>query len=69
MNSQIHAEVLLLKFYLQRYPEKAAQLAINHLEDYLILLNEYKNLQDQIELLQQFKSPLISRPDSQVLLN
>jgi hypothetical protein len=60
MNSLIHAEVQQLKLYLQTYPRKAAQLAVNHLEDYLILLNECQLLDEQIVLLRQSKAPSIS---------
>ena len=37
MNAKIHAEVQQLKIYLQKYPQQAIQLAVNHLKDYLIL--------------------------------
>lgn len=64
MNSQIHAEVQQLRRYLQKHPEKAVKHAVNYLEDYLVLLNEFKHLQDQIRLLQQSKTPLISLDSS-----
>ena len=56
MNAKIHAEVQQLKIYLQKYPQQAIQLAVNHLKDYLILLNECQRLKDQIELF----NPLLS---------
>jgi hypothetical protein len=64
MNEKNHAEVQQLRLYLQKYPEQAAQLAINHLEDYFVLLNEFKHLQDQIKLFGQSKTPLISSDPS-----
>jgi hypothetical protein len=60
MNLNIDTEIQQLKLHLQRHPEQAAQLAINHLEDYLVLLNEYNHLQQQIDRLRQSKSSLIS---------
>jgi hypothetical protein len=68
MNPHIRAELRRLKVHLQRYPEQAEQLAINHLEDYLILLNECQRLQDQIELFGQSKTFLIS-PDLNSSIN
>jgi predicted FMN-binding regulatory protein PaiB len=53
MNPNIHAEVQRLKLHLQRYPEQSAQLAVNHLEDYLVLFSEYRLLQAQIRQLRQ----------------
>jgi hypothetical protein len=47
MKPHIFTELQQLKLHLQKYPEQAAQLALHHLEDYLILLNEYKHLQHQ----------------------
>jgi hypothetical protein len=64
MNAQIQAEVQQLKVYLQQHPEQAAQLAVNYLEDYFVLLNEFKHLQDQIKLFGQSKTPLISLDSS-----
>jgi hypothetical protein len=55
MNPQISNEVQELKLHLQRYPEQSAQLAVNHLEDYLVLLNEYNHLQQQIDRLRYAK--------------
>jgi hypothetical protein len=60
MNSQIQAETQQLKVYLDQYPYEAAQLAVNHLEDYLILLNEYQRLKEQIELFGQSKTSKVS---------
>ena len=60
MNPNIDAELQQLKVYLDQYPHEAAQLAVNHLEDYLVQLKEFKHLQDQIELLEQSKTPFIS---------
>ena len=60
MNAKIHAEVQQLKIYLQKYPQQAIQLAVNHLKDYLILLNECQRLKDQIELFNQSKSSKVS---------
>ena len=53
MNPNIDAEVQQLKIYLAQYPHEAAQLAVNHLEDYLILFNECQRLEDQIRQLRQ----------------
>lgn len=58
MNSHILAEVQKLRLYLQRHPQEAAKLAVNYLEDYLVLLNEFKLLQNQINHFQQSKTPL-----------
>jgi hypothetical protein len=60
MNEKNYAEVRRLKVHLQRHPEQSAQLAVNHLEDYLILLNECQRLQDQIELFKQSKISKVS---------
>jgi hypothetical protein len=60
MNPQISKEVQELKLHLQRYPEESTQLAVNHLEDYLVLLNEVTHLQQQIDRLRQSKSSLSS---------
>jgi hypothetical protein len=60
MNPHIRAEVRRLKVHLQRHPEQSAQLAVNHLEDYLVLLNECQRLQDQIELFKQSKTSSVS---------
>mgnify|MGYP003519414302 FL=1 len=60
MNPNIDAEVQQLKVYLDQYPHEAAQLAVNHLEDYLVQLKEFKHLQDQIELFKQSKTFKVS---------
>jgi hypothetical protein len=60
MNEKNHAEVQQLKLHLQQHPEQAFQLAIDHLYDYLILLNECRHLDQQVELLRQSKAPSIS---------
>jgi hypothetical protein len=53
MNSKILDEVQLLKLYLQRFPESATELAIAHLEDYLVLVSEYNRLTAQLKQLQR----------------
>lgn len=53
MNPNIDAELQQLKAYLAQYPHEAVQLAVNHLEDYLALLNECQRLKDQIRQLRQ----------------
>lgn len=68
MNFHIRAELRRLKVHLQRYPEQAEQLAIAHLEDYLILFNECRYLEKQIELLRQSKTHLVD-PDIDFSLN
>ncbi|NJO98919.1 MAG: hypothetical protein HC764_25405 [Pleurocapsa sp. CRU_1_2] len=60
MNPNIDAELQQLKAYLAQYPHEAVQLAVNHLEDYLILLNECQRLQDQIELFKQSRPSQVS---------
>lgn len=60
MNSLILAEVQKLKLYLQKYPKLATKMAVNHLEDYLVLFNECKHLEEQIALLRQSNAPSIS---------
>jgi hypothetical protein len=60
MNS-IQNDVWLLKLYLQRFPESATDLAIAHLEDYLVLVSEHDRLTAQLTQLKQ--SPFIFAPD------
>jgi hypothetical protein len=52
MNS-IQNDVEQLKLYLQRFPESAKDLAIAHLEDYLVLVSEYNRLTAQLQQLKQ----------------
>ena len=40
-------EVKRLKLHLEKYPQKAIELAISHFEDYLELVQEYKKLEQQ----------------------
>ena len=44
-------EVTKLKLYLQQHPEDSYQLAIDHFEDFLALVREYKKLQAEYNLL------------------
>jgi hypothetical protein len=60
MNPNIDAELQQLKAYLAQYPHEAVQLAVNHLEDYLALLNECQRLDKQIELFGQSKTSKVS---------
>ncbi len=41
-------EVVRLKFYLQKYPEKATELAIQHYEDFLALAIEHRKLKAKL---------------------
>ncbi len=41
-------EVVRLKFYLEKYPEKAIELAIQHYEDFLALVIEYRKLKAEL---------------------
>ncbi|MEY2833605.1 MAG: hypothetical protein RLZZ574_2864 [Cyanobacteriota bacterium] len=52
-----------MEVYIQKHPEQAVQLAINHLEDYLIVLNECRHLEEQIGLFGQSKAAKVS-PDN-----
>jgi hypothetical protein len=53
MNSKILDEVQLLKLYLKRFPQSATELAIAHLEDYLVLESEFNRLTAQLQQLKQ----------------
>lgn len=51
MNPQIQDEILRLKLYLKQYPHTATELAVVHLEDYLVLVSQYDQLQAKIKQL------------------
>lgn len=53
-------EVTKLKLYLQQHPEDSYQLAIDHFEDFLALVQEYKKLQAEYNLLKSQYSEFIS---------
>lgn len=63
---EIAFSVERLKRYLQQYPEKASQLAIDHFTDFLVLAHNYKKLKQDYHALQadltllQFKQPSFS---------
>ena len=42
-------QVVRLKMYLQRHPEEATELALQHYEDFLILAAKYRKLQSKLE--------------------
>ncbi|MGL6341125.1 MAG: hypothetical protein ACRC80_18545 [Waterburya sp.] len=42
-------QVVRLKMYLERNPQEAAELAIQHYEDFLALAAKYKKLQSKLE--------------------
>lgn len=42
-------QVVRLKMYLDKNPEEAAELAIQHYEDFLILAAKYKKLQAKLD--------------------
>ena len=54
-NHSIEREFSLaqLASYLQKHPDSAHNLALNHYEDYMNLADEYKQLQAEFEKLQQ----------------
>ena len=45
--------LILLSLHLQKYPEQATILAMNHYEDYMNLAHDYKLLKRDLERLQQ----------------
>ncbi len=44
-------QVIRLKRYLNKYPEEAFELAIQHYEDFLALAVEYKKLKAELKLM------------------
>jgi hypothetical protein len=42
-------QVVRLKMYLDHNPQEAAELALQHYEDFLALALKYKNLQSKLE--------------------
>jgi hypothetical protein len=42
-------QVVRLKMYLDRNPQEATELALQHYEDFLALALKYKNLQSKLE--------------------
>jgi hypothetical protein len=42
-------QVVRLKMYLERNPQEATELAIQHYEDFLALAAKYKKLQSKLE--------------------
>ena len=50
---ELELSVEQLKRYLQKYPEKAAELALAYFEDFSVLAIEQKRLEQSHEILQQ----------------
>jgi hypothetical protein len=67
MNS-IQNDVQRLKLYLQRFPESATELALAHLEDYLVLKSEFNFLQNQVKQLQRDQTFIPRYPMSEAQL-
>ncbi|MBW4534536.1 MAG: hypothetical protein KME09_11440 [Pleurocapsa minor HA4230-MV1] len=42
-------QVVRLKMYLDRHPQEAVELALQHYEDFLALAAKYKKLQSKLE--------------------
>lgn len=47
-------QVVRLKRYLDKHPQEAIELAIQHYEDFLILANKYKQLQSELDNLETY---------------
>jgi hypothetical protein len=68
MNS-LQNDVQQLKLYLQRFPESATELALAHLEDYLVLKSEFNFLQNQVKQLQRDQTFIPRYPFAEACLS
>lgn len=65
-NLERELALISLAIDLQQHPEKAVTLALNHYEDYMSLLDDYKRLQKYYEVLQMENIRLKSALDNRI---
>ena len=58
----IAVEMIKLKLHLRKYPENSYQLAIEHFQDYLEVVERYKQLQAENKKLKSISLPPMTTP-------